>query len=62
MLACSPVRLMSMLIPTAEDVALLRRNGIWGKVRTNDEEVARFLSHLGDGAVTKYDWVLAGLC
>jgi len=58
----SYVRLMSMLIPTAEDVALLRRNGIWGSVQTNDEEVARFFNYLGDGAVTRYDWVFAGLC
>ena len=51
----SYVRLMSMLIPTVEDVALLHRNGVWGSVQTNDKEVARFFNHLGDGAVTKYN-------
>ncbi|RLN22145.1 Protein of unknown function DUF247 [Panicum miliaceum] len=50
------LRLMSMLVPTAEDVALLRRNSIWGN------EVARFFNHLGESALTKYDWVFSGLC
>ena len=58
----SYVRLMSMLIPTVEDVALLHRNGVWGSVQTNDEEVARFFNHLGDDAVTKYNWVFTRLC
>ncbi|KAL6597886.1 hypothetical protein ACP70R_046691 [Stipagrostis hirtigluma subsp. patula] len=58
----SYVSLMGMLVRTAQDVELLRRRGILGNLLADDEEAARFLSHLGDGSAMNYDrQVFAGI-
>ncbi|CAO2170360.1 unnamed protein product [Urochloa humidicola] len=58
----SYVSLMSMLIRTAQDVELLHRRGILDNLLADNEEAARFFSHLGDGVAIDYErQVFAGL-
>ncbi|KAL5221703.1 hypothetical protein ABZP36_026416 [Zizania latifolia] len=54
-LLTSYVALMSQLIITARDVELLRRRGVLESLLADDEEAARFFSHLGDGGAMNYN-------
>ncbi|CAO2208422.1 unnamed protein product [Urochloa humidicola] len=59
----SYVSLMSMLVGSAQDVELLRRRGIVENLLADDDEAARFFSHLGDGGGINYSThFFAGLC
>nr|AGT16060.1 Protein of unknown function DUF247 [Saccharum hybrid cultivar R570] len=58
----SYVSLMGMLVRTSQDVELLRRCGILENLLADDDEAARFFSHLGDGGVMNYErQVFSGL-
>lgn len=50
----SYVSLMGMLVRTAQDVELLRRRGVLDNLMADDDEAARFFSHLGDGGSINY--------
>ncbi|KAG8044986.1 hypothetical protein GUJ93_ZPchr0008g14128 [Zizania palustris] len=54
-LLASYVALMGQIIVTARDVELLRRRGILKSLLADDDEAARFFSHLGDGSAMNYN-------
>ncbi|KAG2598474.1 hypothetical protein PVAP13_5KG367500 [Panicum virgatum] len=51
----SYVSLMGMLVGGAQDVELLRRRGILENLLADDDEAARFFSHLGEGGGMNYE-------